>query len=192
MASMPALAQASSASPPGAPDTPTAPTSTPPDSTISPPPIMTAPGRLRIPACIMPGWLMANRPLVLLRKVAAVQALPEAVAGVCGRRSDRAVPPGSRRRGRRPRPQPDSRVAGSQRARPGQGPVQSWEPGICRSPMLPARVFERRPQEHRLIISRLNIERSWLDPRLSVRMTPMLDFLEQTTNRRPLFAHDDH
>jgi hypothetical protein len=40
--------------------------------------------QLRIPACIMPGWLMANRPLVLLRKVAAVQALPEAVAGVCG------------------------------------------------------------------------------------------------------------
>ena len=55
IASMPALAQPSSASPPGAPDTPTAPTSEPPDSTTSPPPIMTAPGRLRIPACIMPG-----------------------------------------------------------------------------------------------------------------------------------------
>src|ERR1700692_51934 len=41
MASTPALAQASSTSPPGAPDTPTAPTSEPPDSTINPPPIMT-------------------------------------------------------------------------------------------------------------------------------------------------------
>jgi Major Facilitator Superfamily len=55
IASRPALAQASSASPPGAPDTPTAPTSEPPASTVSPPPIMTAPGKFRMPACIMPG-----------------------------------------------------------------------------------------------------------------------------------------
>jgi hypothetical protein len=34
-------------------------TSDPPDSMIMPPPRMIAPGMLRIPACIMPDWLMA-------------------------------------------------------------------------------------------------------------------------------------
>ena len=79
---MPALAQASSASPPGAPETPTAPSSEPPASTVNPPPMMTAPGRLRIPACIIPGWLMAISSVVLVRKLAAVHALPEAVETV--------------------------------------------------------------------------------------------------------------
>ena len=48
-------------------------------STVNPPPTMTAPGRWRIPACIMPGWLMALSSVVLVRKLAAVHALPEAV-----------------------------------------------------------------------------------------------------------------
>src|SRR5215218_7806398 len=73
MAAIPALAQASSASPPGAPETPIAPTSEPPASTTSPPPMTTTPGRWRIPACIMPGWLMVKRLLVLLRKEASVE-----------------------------------------------------------------------------------------------------------------------
>src|SRR5690606_27647315 len=78
-AAMPALAHASSASPPGAPDTPTAPTVAPAASTRTPPPRMTAPGRSRKPACGMPGWLMPTRSVVLVRKLTAVQPLPAAV-----------------------------------------------------------------------------------------------------------------
>ena len=49
MAAMPALAQTSSASPPGAPDTPMAPTSEPADSIGQPPPMATTPGSWRMP-----------------------------------------------------------------------------------------------------------------------------------------------
>src|SRR5450755_1492048 len=48
---MPALAQASSLSPPGAPETPTAPTSEPAASTMTPPAMMVAPDSERMPAC---------------------------------------------------------------------------------------------------------------------------------------------
>src|ERR1035437_2893524 len=79
-AAMPALAQASSLSPPGAPETPTAPTRDPAASTMTPPAMMVAPGSERMPACGEPGPLVATRSLVMVRKLTAVQALPGAVA----------------------------------------------------------------------------------------------------------------
>ena len=77
-ASIPALAHASSASPPGAPDAPMAPSSDPPASTVRPPP-MSSTGKVADPACIIPGWLIELSSLVLVRKEAAVHAFPCAV-----------------------------------------------------------------------------------------------------------------
>jgi hypothetical protein len=85
----PTLAQASSASPPGAPDTPTV---TPPASTRTPPLRITAPGRLRRTACGMPGWLILTSLVVSFRKLIAVQPLP--AAGSC-RRHFRTIEDGS-------------------------------------------------------------------------------------------------
>jgi hypothetical protein len=124
MASTPALAQASSAAPPGAPDTPMAPTSEPPDSTIRPPPIITTPGKLRMPACIMPGWLTAKdrsycsgtspRSRLCRRRSRAYGAL----------RSGRAEPPAPHRSDRQQLPLLDNCVSDSPRAPPVQGPEQ--------------------------------------------------------------------
>ena len=69
---------------PGAPDTPMAPSIWPPPSMTMPPPRITTCGRPRIPLCALPGCVSSTSALVLLRKLTAVQALPRAVAGVCG------------------------------------------------------------------------------------------------------------
>ena len=55
----------------------------PPASIGTPPPSATTWGRLRRPLDGLPGWLISARPVVLLRKLTAVHALPMAVFGVC-------------------------------------------------------------------------------------------------------------
>ena len=76
---MPAFAQASSASPVGAPDTPIAPTVAPPAWMLTPPPTATTFGRCRMPALpLVPSVAFANSS-VSVRKLIAVQPLLIAV-----------------------------------------------------------------------------------------------------------------
>jgi len=79
---MPAMAQTSSASPPGAPETPIDPTIEPAASIGRPPPMATTPGRSRMPEADSPDWVARAKARVSSLKLSAVQALPVAVEGV--------------------------------------------------------------------------------------------------------------
>ncbi len=84
MALSPALAQRSSLAPPGAPDTPMAPTICPAASIGMPPPIITTPGRFLMACSAAPGlFTRSATELVDSRQLAAVRALPSAAATVC-------------------------------------------------------------------------------------------------------------
>src|SRR6185295_1713268 len=74
-ASMPAVAQEWSASPPGAPETPMPPTSDPAASMGTPPPIAMKRGVLRNPDITSPGRVRRSRSFVWVLNEAAVHAL---------------------------------------------------------------------------------------------------------------------
>src|SRR5687768_2107644 len=84
IAAIPAAAHASSSRPPGAPDTPIAPSSEPPASIMRPPPTAATPGRWRMPLAGRPGCDASASSVVLVRKLAAVYAFAVAISGVCG------------------------------------------------------------------------------------------------------------
>src|SRR6185369_5068443 len=83
IAAMPAFAHASSASPPGAPDTPMPPTSAPFARIGMPPAAATMPGSSRMPDCGRPACVSRASSAVSRRKLTAVDALPIAVLTVC-------------------------------------------------------------------------------------------------------------